>query len=136
MTVSSIDVLARVPLLSGLERKDLERLARELKPRTFAAGQNATEEGQGGVAFWIILSGTASVTVGGAARAALGPGDFFGEMALLAEDGIRTATVTALTDLACAGLTVWEFKPFLQEHPDAAWRILRAMADRQSSSGQ
>jgi CRP-like cAMP-binding protein len=134
MGVSSVDVLASVPLLKAVERRDLERLARELKPRTFSAGQKATEEGQGGVAFWIILSGTASVNVGGAPRPSLGPGDFFGEMALLSEAGVRTATVTAETDLECVGLTVWEFKPFLQEHPDAAWRILNTMAERQANT--
>jgi CRP/FNR family transcriptional regulator, cyclic AMP receptor protein len=135
MAVSSVDVLATVPLLKGVERRDLERLSRELKPRTFAAGQKATEEGQGGVAFWIILSGTASVSVGGTPRPSLGPGDFFGEMALLSETGVRTATVTAETDLECVGLTVWEFKPFLQEHPEAAWRILNTMAERQAATG-
>ena len=128
MGVSSVDVLASVPLLKAVERRDLERLARELKPRTFSAGQKATEEGQGGVAFWIILSGTASVNVGGAPRPSLGPGDFFGEMALLSEAGVRTATVTAETDLECVGLTVWEFKPLVESNSELAWKLLTAMA--------
>jgi CRP-like cAMP-binding protein len=47
---------------------------------------------------------------------------------------MRTATVTAVTELECVGLTVWEFKPFLQEHPDAAWKILQTMAERQAAT--
>ena len=130
MTIASIDVLARVPLLAGLDRRDLQRLAKELKPRTFTAGKSATEEGRSGVGFFIVLGGTATVSIAGAEVRRIGPGDYFGEIALLSDDGVRTATITADTDLQCAGLTTWEFRPFLSEHPEIAWSILQTMATR------
>jgi CRP-like cAMP-binding protein len=124
------EVLAKVPLLSGLDRRALESFARTLKQRTFRAGQVALGEGESGVGFFIVLDGTAAVTIGGQPVRRLGPGDWFGEIALLTADSVRTATVTAETDVTCVGLTEWEFKPFLAEHPDVAWQIMVTMAHR------
>ena len=59
----------------------------------------------------------------------LGPGDHFGEIALL-DDGPRSATVTASTDLRCRGMAAWEFRPFVQEHPEVAWTMLETLAAR------
>ena len=58
-----------------------------------------------------MLNGTATVTIGGETVNKLGPGDWFGELALLSTGGVRTATVKADTDLECVGLTAWEFRP-------------------------
>jgi CRP-like cAMP-binding protein len=91
-------------------------------------------EGEGGVGFFIVVDGSASVSVGDAVVNSLGPGDWFGEMALLGEGGKRTATVTATSDLRCLGMTVWEFRPFLAANPDAAWQILATMATRAANS--
>jgi CRP-like cAMP-binding protein len=124
------EVLAKVPLLSGLDRRALESFARTLKQRTFRAGQVALGEGESGVGFFIVLDGTAAVTIGGQPVRHLGPGDWFGEIALLTADSVRTATVTAETEVTCVGLTEWEFKPFLAEHPDVAWQIMVTMAHR------
>jgi len=124
------EVLAKVPLLSGLDRRALESFSRTLKQRTFRAGQVALGEGESGVGFFIVLDGTAAVTIGGQPVRRLGPGDWFGEIALLTADSVRTATVTAETDVTCVGLTEWEFKPFLAEHPDVAWQIMVTMAHR------
>jgi CRP-like cAMP-binding protein len=87
------------------------------------------KEGAGGAAFFIIRSGEASVTVRGQARPALGPGDYFGEIALI-DGGERTATVTAVTDLVCLGLTYWDFRPFVENHPAVAWGLLQSLAAR------
>jgi CRP-like cAMP-binding protein len=130
MSTVSSDVLGRVPLLSGLDARQLTRLAQAMRERTFPKGTEATREGGGGVGFFIVLEGSASVSVQGEARRSLGPNDWFGEIALLSDDGLRTATVTAETDLRCVGLTAWEFKPFLQENPEIAWRLLQTMAAR------
>jgi CRP-like cAMP-binding protein len=129
------EVLAQVPLLAGLKRRDLKRLASALQERTFPAGAKATVEGEGGVGFFIVVDGTASVTVGGEVVNELGPGDWFGEKALLSADQKRTATVTATTDLRCLVMTVWVFRPFLEANPDAAWQILSTMALRDEQSG-
>ena len=129
-SIATADILQKVPLFSGMKRREIERLAKAMQDRTFAAGSTATVEGEGGVGFFIVLDGTASVTVGGQEVNRLGPGDWFGEMALMSASGKRTATVTAETDLHCAGMTSWEFRPFLASHPDAAWQVLETMARR------
>ncbi len=103
------DLLQRVPIFSGLDRKELERIATSMKQRTFEAGDNVTTEGAGGVGFFVIEDGEAKVTIGGEERRRLGPGDYFGEVALLNESA-RTATIVAETDLRCYGLTSWEFR--------------------------
>ena len=137
MTVTvTPDVLAQVPLLAGLDRRSLEKLARTLKNRTFRAGEHALDEGESGVGFFIVLEGSATVSIGGREVRRLGPGDWFGEIALLTNDSVRTATVTAETDVRCVGLTAWEFRPFLAEHPDIAWQVMVTMARRIADNSQ
>ena len=121
------DLLKRVPIFSDLDRKELERIAASMKQRTFQAGDNVTTEGTGGVGFFVIEDGEATVTVGGDTRRRLGPGDYFGEVALLNESA-RTATITADTDLRCYGLTSWEFRPLVETHGSIAWKLLQAMS--------
>jgi CRP/FNR family cyclic AMP-dependent transcriptional regulator len=121
------DLLKRVPIFSDLDRKELERIGASMKPRTFRAGETVTTEGQSGVGFFIIEEGEATVTVGGDERRKLGPGDYFGEVALLNESA-RTATITADTDLRCYGLTSWEFRPLVETHGSIAWKLLQTMS--------
>jgi CRP/FNR family cyclic AMP-dependent transcriptional regulator len=85
------------------------------------------EEGQGGVGFFVIRDGEAKVDVGGTEVRRLGPGDYFGEIALISE-GPRTATVTAESELRCYGLTPWEFRPLVQTNATIAWKLLQALA--------
>src|SRR5204862_275093 len=80
-----------------------------------AAGETACREGSGGAAFFLIDSGEAVVTVRGEERARLGPGHSFGELAMI-DEGPRSATVTAATDLVCWGLTYWDFRPFVESN--------------------
>jgi CRP/FNR family cyclic AMP-dependent transcriptional regulator len=121
------ELLKRVPIFSDLDRKELERIAASMKPRTFNAGEAVTTEGQTGVGFFVIEAGEATVTVGGDERRKLGPGDYFGEVALLNESA-RTATITADSDLRCYGLTSWEFRPLVETHGSIAWKLLQAMS--------
>ena len=93
MARPSTETISSVPLFAGLEKRDLERIADSFKERNYSAGDTIAGEGQGGAGFFIIGEGTAKVTVGGEDRAALGPGDYFGEIALI-DEGARTATVT------------------------------------------
>jgi CRP-like cAMP-binding protein len=116
-----------VPIFEGLDNRELERIAGSMKQRTFHAGDAVTTEGQGGVGFFVIEDGEAKVTIHGAERRRLGPGDYFGEVALL-NDSPRTATITAETDLRCYGMTSWDFKPLVETHGTIAWKMLQAMA--------
>jgi CRP-like cAMP-binding protein len=126
---SPTDALRDVPLFAGLSEDDLERLARQMKERRFPAGSNVTSEGAGGAGFFVIIEGNATVVVADEERAQLGPGDHFGEIALI-DEGMRSATINADSDLLCYGMTAWEFRPFIEEHPQVAWIMLQTMARR------
>jgi CRP/FNR family cyclic AMP-dependent transcriptional regulator len=122
-------LLHRVPLFSGLDPRELETIARTVHERTFEAGDTVAQQGEGGVGFFVIRDGQAKVEIDGNEIRRLGPGDHFGEIALIAE-GPRTATVTAESQLRCYGLTPWEFRPLVQTNASIAWKLLQALAQR------
>jgi len=124
-----VEALKQVPLFAGLGQRELEALARQMHERRFAEGTVVTREGDTGAGFFVIIEGNADVSVGGGHRSTLGPGDYFGEIALV-DDGVRSASITAATDLLCYGLTPWEFRPFVEEHPQVAWTLLQTLARR------
>jgi CRP-like cAMP-binding protein len=129
MATPSVETLARVPLFSGLERRDLERIANTFKQRNYRAGDTIASEGQGGAGFFVIEEGSAKVTVHGEDRATLGPGDYFGEIALI-DEGARTATVTAESDMTAYAMTFWEFRPIVETDSRIAWKLVQALAHR------
>ena len=129
MSKPSPDLLRKIRLFSELDEKDLESLAEEFNERRFSAGDRIALEGEGGLMFFVVHSGEASVEVHGDEVGKLGPGDAFGEVALI-DRRPRTATVTALSDLVCYGLPVFVFRPFVESRPEVAWKLLEAMADR------
>jgi CRP-like cAMP-binding protein len=124
-----LDLLRSVPLFDRVDDKQLKRLGESFTDRPFSAGQELVTEGSGGVGFFIIESGQARVSVEGEFRAELGPGDHFGEIALI-DGGLRTATVTALTDGKMYGMTSWQFRPLVEDNASIAWPLLEAMARR------
>jgi CRP/FNR family transcriptional regulator, cyclic AMP receptor protein len=124
-----VEILRQVPLFTNLDEKDLDQLARQMHERRFPEGAEVTTEGATGAGFFVIAEGNAEVTIGGEHRATLGAGDYFGEVALI-DDGVRSASIRAATDLLCYGLTPWEFRPFVEEHPQVAWALLETLARR------
>jgi CRP-like cAMP-binding protein len=124
-----MEALRQVPLFSNLDEKDLDQLSRQMHERRFPEGAEVTTEGATGAGFFVIAEGNADVSIGGEHRATLGPGDHFGEVALI-DDGVRSASITAATDLLCYGLTPWEFRPFVEDHPQVAWALLETLARR------
>ena len=124
-----METLRQVPLFSNLDEKDLDQLSRQMHERRFPEGAEVTTEGATGAGFFVIVEGNADVSIGGEHRATLGPGDHFGEVALI-DDGVRSASITAATDLLCYGLTPWEFRPFVEDHPQVAWALLETLARR------
>jgi CRP/FNR family cyclic AMP-dependent transcriptional regulator len=124
-----VESLKRVPIFAGVRDKELGRLVKAMRDSRFNEGEVITTEGRSGVGFFLIEDGNATVSLRGEIVRTLGPGDHFGEIALI-DEGPRSATVTASTDLRCRGLAAWEFKSFVQEHPEVAWPLLETLASR------
>ena len=121
--------LAKVPIFSECTKRELTIIGRAAKEVSHREGTVIAREGERGVGLFLILEGQCKVTIGGKTKAKLGPGDFFGEVALL-DGGPRTATVTALTPLRLVGITGWVFRGLLMEHPTIALKTLEAVAGR------
>jgi len=121
--------LKEAKLLKGVPESEVRSIEKQVKLVHHPAGHEIVVRGEGGVGFMIITDGSVSVkTVTGKTRK-LGPGDSFGEMALLDQEG-RSATITADTDVTLASIPEWNFKPFLKEHPEVAYRLLQTMSRR------
>jgi CRP/FNR family cyclic AMP-dependent transcriptional regulator len=123
------DVLRKVPLFAGLGDEELERLADRFVERRFSAGETLVSEGDPGTSFFVLGEGNATVSVGGETKTTLGPGDYFGEMAVV-DEGVRSASVTAQDDVLSYFLTPWEFRPFVEEHPEVGWKLMQNLARR------
>ena len=122
-------VLGRVPLLSKVRDRERKRLAKQMTERRFNEGDTVVPEGESGIGFFIIEEGNATVSVRGEQVRTLGPGDYFGEIALI-DEGPRSANITAATDMRCRGIAAWEFRSFVQEHSEVAWPLLEVLASR------
>lgn len=129
MAGAPLDAIRRVPLFAELDDAELEQVALLFKQRSFAPGETVAREGSGGGAFYLIESGSANVTVAGRERPQLGAGDYFGEIALI-DEGARSATITAVDELVCYGLTYWDFRPLVQENAGICWKLLQFMVAR------
>jgi CRP-like cAMP-binding protein len=121
--------LRSVGLFAGMPDRDLDKIGQQMREVRHPAGTEITVKGREGVGFMVILDGRAEVSTTDGRTRALGPGDHFGEMALLDQGG-RSATVTAATDLHLAAIAEWNFKPFLLEHPEVAYRLLQVLSRR------
>ena len=129
MPAPSRDLIRGVPLFAEIDETFLDRLAGEFNDRTYAAGDLLAEEGERGRTFFVIESGEAAVLVHGNEVRRLGPGDSFGEMALI-DKSARSATVRADTEVRGYQLPVWSFRPIVESHPEMFWAMLSALAQR------
>jgi len=126
---SSADLLASVPLFSACSRKELAGLARAAEERSVPAGTVVVREGAAGDAFYVLVSGKARVERSGRAVATLGPGDFFGDLALL-DRAPRNATVTTTADTVLVVLGQRTFLAMVDESPAFARKLLLGLARR------
>ncbi len=132
MATSAADALAQVDLFAGLSKRSLEKIAQRMKTVQHEQGKEIAVEGQGGIAFHMVQSGSADVIVGGDVVRTLREGDYFGELSLI--DGKpRSATVRATSDMTTHTLVAWDFSPVLDE-PDVAKALLLAMCARLRSA--
>ena len=121
--------LRSVKLFAGMQEGDLKKIAQQMREVTHTKGTQIAVRGREGVGFMVILDGEAEVTTPDGRSRVLGPGDHFGEMALLDQGG-RSSTVVATTDLVVAAIPEWHFKPFLMEYPEVAYRMLQTLSQR------
>jgi CRP-like cAMP-binding protein len=119
------DELKRVPLFGKLNQRQLKRLARDFRERRVRSETALVRQGEmSGVDFFVISEGEASVTVDGTEVGRLGPGDHFGELALIGQQ-VRLATVTADGPMRCLVMASWDFRKFVQSEPDVSWKLLQ-----------
>lgn len=127
------DSAAASPLFDGLAEAEVREVLDAFDTQSFNAGHRVTLEGFHGRDFYVIVQGRAGVSVGSERVAELGPGDFFGEAAVLS-DGLRSATVTAETPLRCLVLTDDALERLLIAHPRVGINLLREVLARFAGS--
>lgn len=125
------DFLKRTTLFSGFSDKEIDSVLGTAKERRFDAGDSIITEGQeGGRGFYLLLRGTAEARKGKTRLAEYGPGDYFGEMALLLDDTPRTADVVATSETACLAITQWDLRALIKGHPDIGVKMMAELARR------
>ena len=124
-----LDHLARVPMFSACGTDELRAVARRSTDVSFPAGEVLLREGEPGYEAFVIVDGAVRVERGGEEVAVLGPGDFFGELALL-DRSPRTATVTTIAPTEAVVLTLQEFDALLEEAPSITRKLLQGLARR------
>ncbi|HEU5363105.1 MAG TPA: cyclic nucleotide-binding domain-containing protein [Gaiellaceae bacterium] len=127
--MAGIETLREVPLFEELDESELQQLAGAMHELTYEAGAPVAIEGASGDAFFVVESGTAEVVVDGALRAVLGPGDHFGEIALM-QGADRTATVRAASELRCLALSPADFRDVVEGNPLLAWKVMQSLSER------
>lgn len=121
--------LGRCPFFQGLSRNELIELAKLTEDLEVGEGKVLTRQGDSGSEFFVVIDGEVSVTKDGQEVRTMGPGDFFGEIALL-EDTPRTATVTATTPLRFFVLTRQAFRSMLARQPELERKVVSALEER------
>jgi CRP/FNR family transcriptional regulator, cyclic AMP receptor protein len=124
-----VEALRNVPLFSHLSDKQLKLVAQQAKSVSFPPGTEVCKQGDKGVGMHVVLDGETRVEVDGQERRRMGPGAFFGEIALL-DGGPRSATVVAETDVHTVSIPVWNFQTMLKANPEMTLELLKGVAQR------
>jgi len=129
MAQPSAELIRGIPIFADLDDASVAQLASDFIEREFGAGDEIATEGEGGLNFFVVESGTAAVSVGGKEVGTLGAGASFGEVALV-DKSARSATVTATSPLRAFALPVWSFRSFAESRPTVTWKLLELLAER------
>ncbi len=124
-----LERLGSVRLFEDLSKADCKYLLDISRVVNHAEGHTIISAGDRGVGFHLILEGEARVVRGGRTAVHLGPGEFFGEMALI-DEGARTAAVIAVTPMTTLGIASWDFRPLVKRRPEMAWKLLVHLTGR------
>ncbi len=135
--MDKVEFLRKTPLFASCSDKTVASIADVAKTRRFENGHKIIrEDSQSTVGFYILLEGTAKATRGEHHLADYGPGDYFGEIALLLDDTRRTATVSATSDASVLAVTRWDFKALLKTNPEIAVDVMGVLAQRLAATDQ
>ncbi|MDR7418368.1 MAG: cyclic nucleotide-binding domain-containing protein [Armatimonadota bacterium] len=129
MSEAAVKHLTNVPIFKDLPASSLDSIARSMRERVYEPGAVIVRQGDPGLGFFLITEGQVEVSHGGHTIRSLGPGEFFGEMALM-EERPRSATVTARARTTCLQLVRWDFRALLKENPDLAVKMLEVVVQR------
>ena len=122
-------MLSRVPMFSSLGKKSLQTIADSASERTFNPGDAIVTQGEVGIGLFLVAEGQVHVEKSGKTVATLGPGNYFGEMALLDEQP-RSANVRAASQARCLVLSPWEFWGTVGKDPEALRTLLKETVRR------
>jgi CRP-like cAMP-binding protein len=125
----TVELLGKVDLFAGLTTKELENVADACKRAQFRDGENIVTQGDPSARLYVIIEGTADVFVHGAKVDTVGPGDYFGEIAVIDEQP-RAATVTATSPISALSLANFNVKRLLRTMPDIGFKMLRKACER------
>jgi len=125
----TVELLRKVDLFAGLSTKELESVADACKRAEFRDGDNIVTQGDPSARLYVIIDGTADVFVHGAKVDTVGPGDYFGEIAVIDEQP-RAATVTATSPISALSLANFNVKRLLRTIPDIGFKMLRRACER------
>ncbi|MDQ7843645.1 MAG: cyclic nucleotide-binding domain-containing protein [Armatimonadota bacterium] len=128
-TSAYLEQLRKVPIFKALPARELEFISRSVKERTYEPGAVIVKQGDPGIGFFMIIDGRVEVSHDSHKIREMGPGEFFGEMALM-EERVRTATITAKEATRCLQLVRWDFRALLKENPELAVRMLEVVVQR------
>jgi len=123
------ETIGSIPLFSGLDKKDRERIAGAGREVTFEKGKTILREGEPGLALLLILEGKVEVRKKGKLLSTLGNGGFFGEMTVI-DDKPRSADVVAVAPTTCFGLTSWAFAGLVRTYPEIALAVMKELVRR------
>jgi CRP/FNR family transcriptional regulator len=124
-----VDLIKRAPLFWNCSKRELREIAQIADEIDLSKGKEMTRQGQRGREFFVLLEGDAEVTKDGHSINELGPGDFFGEIALVS-DTPRTATVTAISPVRALVITDRSFRRLMKDQPEIQGKVLAALAAR------
>lgn len=124
-----VALLRNVPMFQNCSDRELNSILSSTKEVHFEAGREICHEGDEGVGLHVVVEGETKVQIRGRTKRRLGPGAFFGEIALL-DGGPRSATVIAETEVTTLALPVWAFKSTLKAHPSLAFKMLEEVCRR------
>ena len=130
-----VELLRKVPLFERCSKRELAEIAQIADEIDLREGKVLIREGSHGREFFVLLDGAVDVTKGDRRINQLGPGDFFGEIALIAPATERTATVTASTDVDVLVVTAQNFNGLLRRSPEIKLKVLEAVAERLGPAG-